>query len=432
MTSAQFETVSIGNVKLHVLSSKKFKTTTLAAFIQQELTADRVTKTALLPNVLQRGTFSYPSTLDLKRKLDDMYGATLFGDVFKRGERHIMQFGMEIANEQYLKEKKSLLDEGLSFLSEVLTRPFTENGGFKKSYMESEKKILKQRIESLLDDKIRYAAQRMTESMCQGEPFALFNHGILEEIPNITAENLYTYYQEVMQTCPIDFYCVGNVTTDEVVNLFERNFQLKPAGERKKIPVASVVHPVEQEKVVVDRLNVKQGKLNMGCRTQISVKDPDYPALLMYNGVLGGFPHSKLFINVREKASMAYYCSSRVESHKGILMIQSGIEIDNYDRAVEIIKQQLEAMKQGEISDKEIEQTKATLSNQLKEQQDRSYGLIDFHYHSALSETERPLSQLLEQIDRVGKEEIQKVAQKVQLDTIYFLRDKGGQTDGQN
>ncbi len=432
MTHARFETVSIGNIHVHVCSTEKFKTTTLAALIQQELAPATVTKTALLPSVLQRGTVTYPSTLDLKRRLDEMYGATLFGDVYKRGERHIIHLGMEIANEQYLKEKKSLLKEGLEFFSEILTRPFMENGGFKDSFVQAEKKNLKQKIESLQDDKIRYAAQRMIEAMCENEPFALFNHGRLEDLPEIDAQNLYTYYREVIDTCPVDFYCVGNVHTDDVVSLLTKNLQINTAGKRKSIPVSAVTRAKNEVKEVVDRLDVKQGKLNMGCRTQITAGDPEYPALLMYNGILGGFPHSKLFINVREKASLAYYASSRIESHKGILTIQSGIEIANYDRTVEIIKQQLEAMSKGDISDRELEQTKATLSNQLREQQDRSFDLINFHYHSVLSGKERPLDQLLEMINETKREDIKRVAEMIQLDTIYFLRDQGGDTDAKN
>ncbi|SFJ24439.1 EF-P 5-aminopentanol modification-associated protein YfmF [Thermoflavimicrobium dichotomicum] len=433
MTYSQFETISMGNIRIHVYASKKFKTTTLSVMLQQQLSPDTVTKTALLPNVLQRGTASYPSTLELKRKLADLYGAILFGDVYKRGERHIMQFGLEIANEQYLQEKDSLLYAGLSFLCEVLTKPATENGVFVDAYVQQEKAILKQKIESLQDDKIRYAAQRSIEEMCKNEPYALFNHGRLEDLPGINPQNLYTYYQEVLKTCPMDVYIVGNVSADEIVQMLS---QLLPtelvSAERESVHVSDVVHQVREVKVVVDRLDVKQGKLNMGCRTQISVKDPEYPALLMYNGILGGFPHSKLFINVREKASLAYYASSSVESHKGLLTIQSGIEIENYEKAVDIIKQQLEAMRAGQISENEIRQTKATISNQFREQQDRPYDLINFHFHSILSGVERTLPDLLQQIEQVQKEDILKVAEKVQLDTIYFLRDQGGNPDAKN
>jgi predicted Zn-dependent peptidase len=434
VSTIQFETVSIGDVRVHVCSSEKFKTTALLAFIAQELKPEYVTKTALLPSVLQRGTASYPTTIELRRKLDSFYGATLFGDVFKRGERHLIQIGMEIANERYLSEKKSLLDEGINLFSEALFSPHLEQGGFKASYVEAEKKNLKQKIESLQDDKIRYASQRMVEEMCKGEPYALFNHGRIEDLPQIDAQNLYTYYQEVIQTCPIDIYCVGNVSADDVVKRLERNIGDSLRQRRKTLAVPSAVHSAaRKEKTVIDRLNVKQGKLNLGCRTNVTIQDDDYPALMMYNGIFGGFPHSKLFLNVREKASLAYYCSSRLESHKGLLIIQSGIEISNFEKAVDIIKKQLAAMQQGDISDKELDQTKATLSNQLKEQQDRSFELIHFHFNqSVLSGRERTLEALLHDLEQVRKEDITRVAEKIQLETIYFLRDQEGNANAKN
>ena len=173
-----------------------------------------------------------------------------------------------------------------------------------------------------------------------------------------------------------------------------------------------------------------QGKLNMGCRTGATIRDDDYISLLMYNGILGGFPHSKLFMNVREKASLAYYASSRLESHKGILTIQSGIEIANYRKALDIIQEQLEAMRKGNISERELSQTRATLSNQLRERQDRPYELIDFAYHSILSGRDWTIDRLHKGIGEVTKEDVRRVAEQVQLDTIYFLRDKGGKSDG--
>jgi predicted Zn-dependent peptidase len=237
---------------------------------------------------------------------------------------------------------------------------------------------------------------------------------------------LYTYYQEVLSECPVDFYCVGNVSADEVLKLLEKEFSSIAGKTRKTVQTQTASRPVKEERVVIERMNVNQGKLNIGCRTQTTIKDPDYPALMMYNGILGGFPHSKLFRNVREKASLAYYCSSRLESHKGLLLIQSGIEIANYDQAVQIIKEQLEEIRQGNISDQELEQTKATLSNQLRSQMDRSYEMIQFHYQSVLNGKDLPLEILLEQVNAVQKEDVQKIAEKIRLDVIYFLRDRGG------
>ncbi|MXQ52282.1 EF-P 5-aminopentanol modification-associated protein YfmF [Shimazuella alba] len=428
MSFATFQTVSLGNIRLHLCPSDKFKTTTLSAFITNPLQAETVTKNALLPNVLVRGTNTYQTTVALRQKLNELYGAGSFGDVFKRGERQVIQFGMDLANETYLQNAPSLLEEGIQLFCEIILDPFVENNQFYTSFVEAEKKNLKQKIDSLQDDKIRYAAERCVQTMCEGEPYSLFNYGNANDIQAIDAKSLYSYYREVLEKAPIDLYCVGDVEVEEVTNLFAKYFDSKMQNAvREEVPFAAVSHKVDKVKMVVDRLDVNQGKLNMGCRTQISIRDEKYPALMMYNGILGGFAHSKLFMNVREKESLAYYCSSGIESHKGLLFIQSGIEEQNLDRAVDIIKQQLTAMRNGEISDQELEQTKATLSNQLREGQDRAFELIGFHFQSVLSGKPRSLEDLLQKINAITKEDVQEVAQLVELDTIYSLRGQEGE-----
>lgn len=428
MSNANFETIKLENIRLHRLQSDKFKTTTLAVLIEQELSEEKVTKTALLPHVLQRGTESYPTTLQFKQQLDQLYGASLFGNVFKRGERHMMQFVLDLANETYLQEKPPLLQEGIAFLGEVLFSPRLEQERFKADYVEAEKINLKQRIKSLQDDKIRYAAKRLTEEMCKDEPYALHVYGKQSHLDSIDASALYTYYQEVLQNCPIDLYIVGDVNMDEVTDRLQQQILSRlPAGERQTISSQSTQPKGHNEQIVIDELDVKQGKLNIGCRTHTTINDETYPALLLYNGILGGFAHSKLFMNVREKASLAYYCSSRIESHKGLLSIQSGIEIQNYDQALSIMKEQLSDMKEGKITDQELEKTKATIINQFRERLDSAYGMIDLHHHSAISKRNWPLPELLERIAHTSCDEIQQVAEKVTIDTIYFLRDQGGE-----
>ncbi|PTM58929.1 EF-P 5-aminopentanol modification-associated protein YfmF [Desmospora activa] len=428
--SLRFESFQAGNVHVHVCSTEKFKTNLLMAMVQQELSSQHVTQHALLPSVLQRGTRSYPTTLGLKRKLDELYGAGLFGDVGKRGENHVLQLGLEVANERFLSGTSSLLEEGAAFLGEVLLHPATDGDRFADGFVQAEKKNLRQKIESLMDDKIRYAAHRCVSEMCAGEPYALFNHGRVEDFDHIDADTLYTYYRQLLQSRPLDLYFVGHLSRAEVESLVKRHFQVE-GGKRSTPQRTQVRTEVNEVKHVVDRLNIKQGKLNMGFRTPVTLVDDAYPALLMYNGILGGFPHSKLFINVREKASLAYYAASRIESHKGILTVQSGIEIENYQRAVDIIQEQIEMMAQGKINDTEWSQTRTMLIHQLRERQDRAYDLIDAHYHGVLSGRERPLEEMIQELEAVTQEDVIAIARQVKLDTIYFLRDqKGGADDG--
>lgn len=186
--------------------------------------------------------------------------------------------------------------------------------------------------------------------------------------------------------------------------------------------------PREEVRTIVERLDVRQGKLNMGLRTGCLYGSRDYPALLLCNGLLGAFPHSKLFVNVREKASLAYYASSRLDGHKGIMTIQSGIEIRNYEKAVQIIRDQLDAMQRGEFSAEDLARTKAMLSNQLREIQDSALERIGFDFSAAISGKEMTSEQFIADLEAVTPDQIVSAAQAVKLDTIYFLRDLKGES----
>jgi predicted Zn-dependent peptidase len=417
------QTSQVNGMNLHVLPTDKFKTTVIIVNIQQELKEDTVTMSALLPFVLKRGSQQFPQTQQLRQHLDSLFGAVFHADVMKKGEKQIIQIQLELANEKYLRDSTPLLSKGIEFLGGILTRPYLVDGAFSADYVRSEAEILKKKISALVDDKIRYANQRVTEEMCKDEPYRFLAYGQMEELEKIGPKELYTYYEDLLAKQPIDIYVTGDVSTDEVKQLVAAFF---PNQRQATEPV--VFAPIQKDQVtpktVIEEMQIGQGKLNIGCRTFTTIADDDFTALLVCNGILGGFPHSKLFVNVREKASLAYYAVSRLESHKGILMMMSGIEVDKYEQAVEIIKKQLHAVQQGDISEMELTQTKAMLTNQLIETKDNARTIIDFEYNSELVGRERTLDGLLAEIEQTTKEDVRRIAQKIQIDTIYFLRDK--------
>lgn len=425
-TEIAFQSSQVNGMNVHILPTAKFKTTTIVTMIEQALSEEHVTKTALLAMVMKRATARFPETKRLRAHLDFLYGAIFDVDVMKKGERQVLQVYMEVPNEKYLSKDATLLEAAIQFVGDMLTRPLVENGAFLEKYVTQEKETLRKRMESLIDDKMKYANQRVTEEMCKGEPFSLLVQGRVEDLPNITGEELYTYFQELTATNPINMFVVGDVEPQNVSEIIRAQVPLERTNV-KALQLTNTPKQVSAEREVIDRLDVNQAKLNIGCRTQITYKDDDYPALLMYNGVLGGFPHSKLFVNVREKESLAYYAVSRLESHKGILMMMSGIDVNKYQRAVEIIKEQLDLMGKGSISEEELGLTRATLSNQFRELTDSARGMIDFTYNGVMSGRKRQLTELLQAINDVTIDEIKQVADKVQIDTIYLLRDKKGE-----
>jgi predicted Zn-dependent peptidase len=420
-----FHSSQVNGINVHILPTSKFKTTTIVVMIQQELSEEYVTKTALLAMVMKRATERFPDTKQLREHLDFLYGAIFDVDVVKKGERQILHVYMEVPNEKFLSGETSLLEQAIQFVGDMLARPYREGNGFAEKYVSAEKESLRKRIESLIDDKMKYANQRVTAEMCKGEPFALLVNGRVEDLPSINGENLYQYFRELTSQNPIDVFVVGDVDQESVTDFVQRHLKLE-RSQTRTLPDATVQKQVAEVREVVERLDVNQAKLNIGCRTNITVKDDDYPALLVYNGVLGGFPHSKLFVNVREKASLAYYAVSRLESHKGILMMMSGIDVANYEKAVTIIKEQLELMRQGKITEEEMNQTKATLANQFRELSDSARMMIDFAYNGIISGRKRLLEEMLNQMESVTVDDVRRVAEKVEMDTIYLLRDKKG------
>jgi len=420
-----FHTSQVNGIDVHILPTPKFKTTTIVAMIQQELSEASVTKTALLALVMKRATERFPDTKRLREHLDFLYGAIFDVDVVKKGERQILHVYMEVPNEKFLSDQTTLLEQAVQFVGDMLVRPYREGNGFAEKYVSAEKESLRKRIESLLDDKMKYANQRITAEMCKGEPFALLVNGRVEDLPGITGENLYQYYQELISHNPIDLFVVGDVEQDKVMDYVQKHIQL-PRQQPRTLSAGNVQKQVAEVREVIERLDVSQAKLNIGCRTHITYRDDDYPALAVYNGILGGFPHSKLFVNVREKASLAYYAVSRLESHKGILMMMSGIDAANYEKAVSIIKEQLELMREGRITEEEMNQTKATLANQYRELSDSARMMVEFAYNGIVSGRKRQLGELLRQMQDVTVDDVRRVADKVQMDTIYLLRDRKG------
>ncbi|WP_010269402.1 EF-P 5-aminopentanol modification-associated protein YfmF [Paenibacillus senegalensis] len=426
MNHSTFQRSEIQQIRLHVLPTDRFKTYAISAFIGAPLREEQVTSTALIPFVLRRGTQSYPETRQFRQRLDELYGAGFGFDIYKRGNYQMIQFRLDIIEERYISGSDSLLKQGLDFLGEVITLPAEENGKFLSKYVDSEKQTLEKRIKSIINDKIRYAAERCLEEMFKGDPYRLHPLGRLEDLPELEPDQLYQAYQQWLAESPIDLYVIGNTTLEEVEAMVSKSFQIRRA-QNPAYDIAPA-EPREQREIneVVERLEVSQGKLNMGLKGSVTYAEDGYADALMYNGILGAYPHSKLFINVREKASLAYYASSRLDGHKGILTIQSGIEIENFEKAVDIIRKQLNAMSQGEISELEMSQTKAMIVNQLKEIKDAAFEIIAFDFNNILSGRERTVNELITDINGSTLESVREAASRMQLDTIYFLRDKEG------
>jgi predicted Zn-dependent peptidase len=421
LTKTEFEHGTVGGIRIHVLPTNRFKTFAISLYAGSPLAEETVTSTALTPFVLRRGTVSYPETRAFREQLEQLYGAGFGFDVYKRGDYQIVHFRMDTINDSFVKSPESLLRSSFAFLGEAFTQPVLENGAFRKSYVQTERDTVRKKLESIVNDKIRYAAERCIEVMCKNEPYRLHPLGERKDLDGITPEGLYESYQNWLNESVLDLYVVGDTSLDEVKKLVEEHFKLNRTGSKDYVP-SSTRTAANETQTVVEKLDINQGKLNMGLRSTITYGDDEYAAALLYNGILGGYPHSKLFVNVREKESLAYYASSRYDGHKGIATIQSGIEVQNFEKAVQIIRQQLEDMAKGTITDIEMTQTKAMIRNVIKEMQDSAFEMIAYDFNRTLSGRERTPDELLQQVEGITVDDVKQAAAAFSLDTIYFLK----------
>lgn len=406
-------------VNLHVLQTRKFKTATIKIALRRNLTPEEAAANACIPFVLRRGSRRFPTSRDVARFLEHLYGAQLAVDSVKVGETQVLDFTLEVAEPAYLGIAESPLREGLRFLGDLLFHPQQEGEGFRTQVLAQEVEGLRRRIEGVINHKPQYALERLRQVMCQDEPYGLHRYGTVERLQALTPEQLFAHYRQVLAESPVDIFIVGDVKPDEVAQWVGESLPF-PRGQVQamKEPVSRTPRQVREK---VEEEDVHQGVLALGLRTPVRYPDDGYERLLVYNGILGGFPHSKLFINVREKASLAYFAASRLEGTKGVLVAFAGIDPQRYGQARAIVERQVDDMAAGRISDEELEATKKAIIHGLRTVTDSPHRLIDRHLLGLVNGRVRPLEETIAAIEGVSRDDVVRIAQGIVPDTVYFL-----------
>lgn len=411
-------------IKLNVIQTNKFKTNLIAIMLTTKLDRENVTKNALIPAVLRRGTKTLKTQEEINKKLEEMYGASLDCGLDKTGDNQVLKFYIETVNDEFLPQNsEDMLKKSLEQIFEFVFNPYLENDGFKKEYVEQEKENLKQIIEGKIDNKARYALDRCIEEMYKNQPYGLYKYGYIEDMKNINENNLYEHYKKLISNCKIDIF-VSGIVDEEIENIIKENENIKKLQDRNpeynKIEILS--KKSEKENVVQESMEVTQGKLIIGMDLDVDNEDLRYD-IMIYNCIFGGSANSKLFQNVREKASLAYTASSSYYRFKNNIFINCGIEIKNYDKALEIIKQQIEDMKNGDFTEEEVENAKNGIIASIKTIDDEQDTEITYFFSQELSNSKCNIEQYMNNIRAVTREKVIDIANKVSINTVYFLKD---------
>ena len=406
-------------VYLTAVQSDKFKTGCFSLNLLRPMKKEEAAANALIPSVLLRGSERCPDIASISAKLDELYGASIGTLIRKKGEVQLVGFYCDYVQDEYVQEP--VFAPLMEFLSELLFSPRLENGAFPAGVVESEKQNLLNAMLARINDKRTYAASQLIRTMCAGQPYGIPRIGEPEDLKNITAKSLYAHYWDLLATSRVELFYMGSLSPEAVTKVLQAALAELPRAE-VFVPVGTTPAPQArpvQEKT--ERLDVTQGKLSLGFFTDITAKDPRYPALVLAATVFGGGATSKLFTNVREKMSLCYYASASFEKFKGVLSVSSGVEFSKLETAKTEILRQLEACKAGDITDDELESARGYLVSDLKIAMDSPGRLDDYYMGQILLEQDGTMEDLASAIARVTKQEAADAIQALRLDTIYAL-----------
>ena len=419
-------------VWLNHLRSEKFKTACLSLSLLTQLKRETAAMNALIPYVLRRGTARFPDMEALSARMEELYGTAVEPAVRKIGEIQCLGFYASIPEGEFLPGGQNVLHDAAELLGQLLLAPATRGGLLLPQYVDSEKEKLLDRIRSRVNYKSSYALSRCVEEMCCCEDFAVSRLGGEDECEAINYKKLTKQYHTLLQQSPVEIFYCGRAAEKELRTALRDALITLPRGEIDyEIGTDLRMNALEDRpRFVEEELDVNQGNLVIGWRLGDCMEDPDQAAILVFNAVYGGGTSSKLFRNVRERLQLCYHAGSLADTHKGLLLVSSGIAFDKLEQARDEIFAQLEAMRRGEITEEELSAARAGVASDLRAMTDSQGELEGFLLAQTLDGLEYGPLELAALAEDVTKEDVVRIARSVDCDLIYFL--KGGKPEDED
>ena len=405
------------NVTLNYIPMTKLKTTTIGIYLSRELNREEASKNAILPHILKNGCKKFENRTKIEHFLENLYGAKMSAGIAKKGNFHILCFEGETISDNFAPNSEKLTNELLKLLLSIV---FDTKNEFDGDSFSTERQNSLTKIKSMINDKRIYANYRCQEEMSKGDIFSIPRLGYAEDLEKLTKEELYNYYKKIIKSSLIDIYICGDTDIEALKNIVDnavKNIKFEPAKRAKD----SILKDKNSINFVTEKFSVTQGKLSMGFLTHISATQEDSIALVLANTIFGGGAQSKLFNNVREKLSLAYYAGSVLNRAKGFITVNAGIETDNFEKTKAEILFQLDEMKKGNITEDEILSSKNFIINSLNAYDDDQFEMISYYHGERLMQSDMEIKDYKDKILKLTKEDVVRAMSKVTLDTVYFI-----------
>ncbi len=409
------------------IPTNQFKTNRISISFVLPLDNHLASTASILSRLLTRSTGRYPTPVALQRQLLAMYGARFSSQILKLADAQLLNISITILDDRFALEGEQLCTQAADFLCDALFEPNLKDQGFLPEDLELCRRLLIESLESTVNDKRRYAINKMYGIMCKDEPFGVEIGGTIQSAKAVTGEDVYHFWQSMLRSAPVVVSVVGNMDADQVYHTITRRFEQQNRAPKPVHPTFCY-HKPEAVQTVTETMALAQGKLVMGLRSSLSSMEQDNLPLRIMCDIFGGSPYSKLFTVVREKMSLCYYCAARLQSQKGIICVDSGVDNQNILAAQQGIMDQLAAMQAGDFSADDMEASFMSMADSARSVTDSAEAMESWYLARLFDHELVSPDEFIARLNGVTKESIVKAANTVTLDTVYILK---GQEEAQ-
>lgn len=404
------------------VKTDKFKTCRVNISLAMPLDKNASSR-AILPFMFSRRCAKYPDYTSLNRVLDELYGAAVSAGVLKRGEAQVISFSMSAIDDRFALDGDKVALECTKLLADMIFDPLTEDESFPEDIIEQEKRLLVEAIENEQNDKRRYAMLRCEQLMFADEAYGVNRFGSVEDVKALTPDVVYAAWRDVLEKATVQITMVSSMDPQPIVDLIREKFS---EIERHPVEIKTLfVSGLPKPEYISESMPLKQGKLVMGFRTGMRSEDDMMPAMKVAVDIFGGGTYSKLFSVVREKMSLCYYCSAALFNSKGIVMVQSGIEDTNEEKAKNEIINQLRLTAEGEFTDEDFSSSIKSLTDSILGNSDTPEEITAWYASQILRNELKAPETYAKEIGSVDRAEVVRAAKTIMLDTIFMLKSSG-------
>lgn len=407
-------------ITLRCYPDRRFKQGALSLQFVRPMCREEAALNALLPAVLLRGSRLHPDIRSITGRLDDLYGASVGNTVRRIGDYQTTGLYCGFIEDRFALEGDRILAPMVDFLQELLLDPALEQGVFRASFVEGEKKNLIATIESERNDKRAYANTQMLRRLCREDSFGISRLGEKEEVAAITPEALYAHYRKVLAESRVEVFYVGTAQPEAVADMVRDIFK-DIKRNYVTLPEQTGFHWVEPSEEV-EEMEIAQGKLAMGFTSPITLRDPGFVSMQLLNLIFGAGMTSKLFMQVREKLSLCYDIGSGYHGAKGLLSVSAGIDSNDKERVIREVMVQLDACRNGDITEAELESAKQAMHSSIRGIHDTPGAIEGFYGSAALSGMALSPDEYRRAVEETTVADVAAAAKTVELHTVYFLK----------